>query len=177
MIALFASLALAECPERSVDEIIDYAASGVGSNYVWGGGTWDPDDRSWGGADCSGFVGKVWAVPSYTATTTYAHPYSTYNFYNEDTHWYRISRSDAEQGDGWVRHADGEGHTGIYDYGDPWGNPVTYEAMGTAWGIVHGSRTLSSAYVFIRRHNLVGSDLDADGFGSDDCDEIGRAHV
>ena len=60
MIFAFVAAAFAECPEISVDDVIDYAASGVGSNYVWGGGTWDPSDRSWGGADCSGFVGKVW---------------------------------------------------------------------------------------------------------------------
>jgi len=106
---LLASLAHAECPEISVDEMIDYAASGVGSNYVWGGGAWNPSDRSWSGADCSGFVGKVFQVPYYTATTTYSHPYSTYNFYNESTHWSRVSRSSPENGDSWVRHARGPG--------------------------------------------------------------------
>ena len=134
----------AECPEVGVDEMIAYAATGVGSEYVWGVGAWNASDRSWSGADCSGYVGKVFQVPAYTATTTYSHPYSTANFYNESTHWSRVSRSSPEEGDAWVRHSSGAGHTGIHDYGDSWGSPVAYEAMGTAWGIVHGSNSSAS---------------------------------
>ncbi len=74
---LLVGLALAECPEISVSDIIDYAADGVGSHYVWGGSTWDSSDRSWGGADCSGYAAKVWQVPKYTDSRTTYHPYST----------------------------------------------------------------------------------------------------
>jgi cell wall-associated NlpC family hydrolase len=50
--------AWAQIPYKTRADILRYAATGVGSAYIWGGGNWDPNDRSYGGADCSGFVSK-----------------------------------------------------------------------------------------------------------------------
>ena len=60
-----------------------YSASGLGHCYEWGG------DAGWGGAkegvDCSSYVPRAWALPSYVDTQTVAgHPYTTYSFYPND---------------------------------------------------------------------------------------------
>jgi hypothetical protein len=182
MIALLALLAspaeACTCPTISVEEIIDYAATGVGSNYVWGGGQWDPSNRSWSGADCSGFSAKSWQVPNYTSYKTYAHPYYTGYFVATTDHWYDVSRGSAEQGDQFVYHRSGAGHVLLFDRGDPWGSFVSYEAKGTAWGIVHASRTCASYYKVQRRHNLDKGGTDADGDGHTDvtdCDDADKS--
>src|SRR5258706_15050843 len=58
-----------------VDEMFARAAAAVGFSYEWGGGCWDPTTTTYGscmgncptcthtgqwGADCSGFIAKVW---------------------------------------------------------------------------------------------------------------------
>ena len=51
----------------------DYAVTGIGDGYEWGGGCWDSDgsddtpnqpDSNGEGADCSGFVFKTWKLPN-----------------------------------------------------------------------------------------------------------------
>lgn len=154
LLLAWTSVAKAE-PSISRSEIIDIAISGVGSRYVWGGGCWNPSDRSWRGADCSGYVAKCWQVPNASATTTCSHPYSTYNFYNERTYWDAISRDDLRRADSMVYRADGAGHIVLWASGDGWGNSEVYEARGTAYGIVHRTRTFSSSYRARRRHSIV----------------------
>ncbi len=97
LLALTASMAHATCgiydnfsyhyPAYSATwtqtECEDYAASGIGSCYEYGG------DAGWGGAeegvDCSAYCSRVWAIPGYISqTTTGAHPYSTYSWYPND---------------------------------------------------------------------------------------------
>jgi hypothetical protein len=78
-----------------VGHAIQRAQSGVGFSYKWGGGCWSPGSTSYGacygscpncshsgswGADCSGFVAKVWQVPGNEDLTSCDHPYSTVNF-------------------------------------------------------------------------------------------------
>ena len=154
MTFLVAPVAMAQ-PEISPSEIIDIAESGVGSPYVWGGGCWDPSNRSRLGADCSGYVGKVWQIPDRSAVTTCSHPYSTWNYYNERTHWDAVDRGDAQHVDAFVYNNGSNGHIVLFSSGDPWGNSEVYEARGSAYGIVHRTRTFDSAYRVRRRRSLI----------------------
>ena len=150
-------------------EIINLAKQGVGYSYWWGHGCWRSDGAQHGscsgscpscshsgsyGADCSGFAGKVWQVPSPSPITTNSHPYSTVNFRNETTHWTRVSRDNAKQADCMVYNSGGSGHIVVYESGDPWGSFWAYECKGCSYGCVHNLRTASSSYIAIRRNNL-----------------------
>jgi len=164
------------------DEIICLAQSGVGFSYWWGHGAWCASgcarDRSCGagscsgscpdcthsgsyGADCSGFVAKVWQVPSPINLSTDSHPYSTQDFRCSEIHWTQISKNNIQKADALVYRSGGcpgsSGHVMIYESGDPWGSSWTYEARGCSYGIVHNNRTVSSEYVAIRRNNLTAS--------------------
>ncbi len=153
----------------AVDDAITRASEGVGFSYWWGHGRWlssGPTSSNKGtcsgscpscshggsyGADCSGYVSKVWQLPTSNSTLSVdSHPYSTYNFRNETHGWHTISKSDLKTGDALVYNSGGSGHIYIYDHGDPWGSHWAYEAKGCSYGIVHDVRTASSAYIAIR---------------------------
>jgi len=170
--AVFAPSVQAAPEPMTRDEIVELAQYGVGYSYWWGHGAWRTDGASHGscsgscpdcshsgsyGADCSGFVAKVWQVPGPSALSTNSHPYSTYNFRYESQHWSQISRSNALRADAMVYRNDANtgGHILLYDSGDPWGQAWTWEARGCSYGIVHNLRTIGSTYVAIRRDNLV----------------------
>jgi hypothetical protein len=155
------------------DEIMGLAQSGVGYSYWWGNGCWRTDGTQHGscsgscpncthsgsyGADCSGFAAKAWQVPGPSAVNTCSHPYSTYNFTCQSTHWSHPARGTAEKGDALSYRSGGcpgeGGHVVIYERGDPWGDMWMYEARGCSYGIVHNSRSLSSSYTLARRNNL-----------------------
>jgi uncharacterized protein YraI len=156
----------------SVDQasIIGRAKLGVGYSYYWGHGSWRTDGMDPGacfgtcpncthngqyGADCSGFVAKCWQIPLPSALTDDLHPYSTYNFYNQTTHWSQIPRSQIQTADALVYNANGAGHIMLFESGaDPWGNIWTYEARGCATGIVHNLRVAGTTYIAIRREGL-----------------------
>jgi len=137
--------------------VIALAMSGVGYSYYWGHGSWRSDGAQLGtctgscpscshtgiyGADCSGFVAKVWQVPSASPIDVDAHPYSTYNFYNDTTHWKPVPRSSLQPADALVHRTATSGHIALYESGtDPFGNVWLYEARGCATGIVHDLRT------------------------------------
>jgi cell wall-associated NlpC family hydrolase len=150
----------------AVDEAIARAESGVGFSYHWGAGCWSPGSTAHGacygscpscthsgtwGADCSGYVAKVWQVPGASAVSTCSHPYSTANFYSDSTHWSTVSRGSLKRGDALVYHSNGAGHIFIYESGDGWGWMQTYEAKGCSYGIQHDTRNASSSYKGIRR--------------------------
>jgi uncharacterized protein YgiM (DUF1202 family) len=97
-----------------VSQMFSLARSAVGYSYYWGHGSWGLDGANHGscsgscpscshtgsyGADCSGFVAKVWQIPSASPVTVDRHPYSTYNFVNDHTHWSRVNRSTLRPGD------------------------------------------------------------------------------
>lgn len=149
-----------------IDEAFARARSGVGFSYWWGGGCWSPGSSEKGsctgscpgcshsgrwGADCSGYIAKVWQVPGAAAVSSCGHPYSTYNFDNEEREWSTVPRSSAKRGDAFVYNKDGKGHIFLFEGGDPWGSIRAYEAKGCSYGIVYGSRTASSDYKVIRR--------------------------
>lgn len=151
------------------DEIIGLAKLAVGYSYWWGHGRWRADGADHGscsgsgcpnscshggshGADCSGLAGKVWQVPNPVDIDTDSHPYSTYNLYNQRTHWDEISRGALLKGDELVYNKNGAGHVTVYESGDGWGSHWVYECKGCAYGCVHNLRTSSSDYIAIRRH-------------------------
>ncbi len=174
------------------EEILDLAISGVGYSYWWGNGCWRTDGAQHGscsgncpncshsgsyGADCSGYAAKVWQVPSPSAVSSCAHPYSTWHFTCTETWWDAISRGNLQGGDAASYRSGGcpgdGGHIVVFDRGDPWGSMWTYEARGCSYGIVHNSRTLTSSYRAIRRQRLGASctpTTEVCNGQDDDCD-------
>lgn len=149
---------------------IERAKTGVGFSYWWGHGKWltsgatssnkgtctgsCPSCSHAGtyGADCSGFVAKVWQVPSSnTNLGTDAHPYSTSNFARESHGWHDVTRGQIQKGDALVYNTKGKGHILVFESGDAWGSLYSYEARGCSYGIVHNLRTVTSSYKAIGR--------------------------
>lgn len=152
------------------DAAIVRAQQGVGFSYWWGHGRWlasgatsstkgsctgnCPSCSHGGsyGADCSGYVAKIWQVPSSnTNLATDSHPYSTATFVGSSSQWSTIARASAVKGDALVYNSNGAGHIVLYESGDAWGNFWTYEARGCSYGIVHNLRSVTSSYKTIRR--------------------------
>lgn len=152
------------------DAAIVRAQAGVGFSYWWGHGRWlasgatsstrgsctgnCPSCSHGGsyGADCSGYVAKIWQIPSSnTDLSVDAHPYSTATFVGSNSQWSTIARASAVKGDALVYNSNGAGHIVLYESGDAWGNFWTYEARGCSYGIVHNLRSVTSAYKTIRR--------------------------
>ena len=105
------------------------------------------------GADCSGYVAKIWQVPSSNDNVAQdSHPYSTWNFDNQSVSWHTISRGSVQAADALVYNSGSAGHIFLYEKGDGWGQMWAYEAKGCAYGIVHDLRYASSAYKAIRRN-------------------------
>ncbi len=138
---------VAQAPPKTRQDIVRRGATAIGSPYVWGGGNWDPNDRGFGGADCSGFVSKCWSIPQWTPTRVNLHGPSTYHYIQTPgSDWYEVDRADMLYGDAIVyRYNNNQsGHTYLYLAGDGWGEHEVYEARGTAYGIVHRWRTAYS---------------------------------
>jgi len=187
----FPTLTWADPPQMTRAEIIDLAESGVGYSYWWGHGCWREDGEQTGscsgscpscthsgsyGADCSGFASKVWQVPEASDVTVNQHPYSTWHFYNESTHWYRIERSELQEGDALVRRNASGGHIIIFASKNERGYQV-YECNSCRRGCIFQTRTtLGSEYVAIRRRDIGNQEIcddqeDNDGDGKIDCDD------
>ena len=153
-----------------VSRIFELARSAVGYSYYWGHGSWGTDGLDHGscsgscpscshtgryGADCSGFVAKVWQIPAASPVTTDAHPYSTYDFVNSTRHWTRVDRAMTRPGDAMVYNSGGSGHIFLVESGsDPWGSVWAFEARGCATGVVHNLRSAPTNYTTIRREGL-----------------------
>lgn len=152
------------------DGAVTLAKSGIGFSYWWGHGRWlttGPTQQIAGtcsgncpscthggsyGADCSGFVAKLWQVPSSNSDVSVdSHPYSTYNFFNQTTHWKVVDRANLQPGDALVYNDGSAGHVFLYEKGDGWGSMWASEAKGCSYGIVHNLRTAPSTYKAIRR--------------------------
>jgi hypothetical protein len=168
-VLLFAPRAQA-IEQLTAQDVISWAQHGMGYSYWWGNGRWRTDKASLGscsgscprcthsgsyGADCSGFVAKVWRVPSSTPLTTNSHPYSTAHFHNQNIHWTRVNRANARQADAMVYRSSRSGHIFLYDRADPWGTMWAYECKSCRGGCVHNLRTAGSSYVAIRRNSMV----------------------
>ncbi len=149
------ALATAAPPQMTRDQIIAIAKTGVGCPYVWGGTCWDTSNKKWKGADCSGYVSVCWQIPKASKTTDcLPHYYSTYHYTSQTTHWTNISRSELKKADALVYRENGAGHIVLYVSGDKWGTAEVYEARGTAYGIMHRMKSVSSKYKARRRNNL-----------------------
>lgn len=168
-----ARAASAAPPPSTRDELICRGNSAVGFSYWWGGSCWcrsgcDPDFSCWAGdcdgncpscthsgshgADCSGFVNKVWQVPDPIATTTCGHgPFVANSYRSDSAYWNVIPRDSVQPGDALASST----HVVLFHYGDPWGSMMAYEARGCDYGIVHNLRSCSSSYSAARRINLV----------------------
>jgi uncharacterized protein YraI len=154
----------------TVADMLARAQQAVGYSYFWGHGAWRADHAQLGtcsgscpscthdgtyGADCSGFVAKIWQVPAASAPEADEHPYSTYNFYNETTHWQPVPRSSLQPGDAVVRRDATSGHIALVEVTtDPYGQLWLYEARGCSTGVTHDLRTVDSTYIAIRRDGL-----------------------
>lgn len=153
-----------------VAAIFERARAGVGYSYFWGHGAWREDGTQRGtctgscpscshtgayGADCSGFIAKVWQVPRPSALDDDQHPYTTQNFYNDQTHWRPVQRSTMQPADAVVRRQDGAGHIALVEKtDDPFGQVWLYEARSCGVGVVHNLRSVDTSYIVIRRHDL-----------------------
>jgi uncharacterized protein YraI len=152
------------------DNAVNRAKSGVGFSYWWGHGRWRPEGPTSStkgscsgscpgcshsgqyGADCSGYVAKIWQVPSTnTDLTKDAHPYSTADFVKDSSQWSTISRGSLTKGDAMVYNTNGAGHIILFSSGDGWGSLNAYECKGCSAGCVFNTRTASSSYKAIRR--------------------------
>jgi hypothetical protein len=156
--------------EMTRQQVIDIAQTARGYSYWWGHGRWRSDGAYHGscsgtcprcshsgsyGADCSGMVAKAWQVPSPTSIDVNSHPYSTYQFRYGMNHWTRIDRGSVQKADALVYRSKNGGHVFLYDHADPWGMMWAYECKGCAAGCVLNLRSAGSAYVAIRRNNIV----------------------
>ena len=152
------------------DLAITRAKEGVGFSYWWGHGRWIPNGATSSsigsctgscpncthtggyGADCSGYVGKIWRVPSSnTDATVDSHPYSTQSFNGSNSQWVTVDRAAAKRADAFVYNVNGAGHIFLYESGDGWGSLWAYEARGCSYGIVHNLRTAGSSFKAIAR--------------------------
>lgn len=153
------------------DEAVARAQAGVGFSYWWGHARWLPSGPTSSstagscsgscpscshagsyGADCSGYVGKIWQVPSDNDDLTYDwHPYSTSSFNGSSSLWTTVSRGSLQKADALVYNDGSSGHIVLYESGDGWGSMWAYECKGCAAGCVHNLRTASSSYKGIRR--------------------------
>lgn len=160
------------CGDTSEDagsgDVFARARQAVGYSYYWGHGGWRADHAELGscsgscpacthegryGADCSGFIAKVWQVPSSSPVDLDAHPFSTDDFYNQQVYWKQVPRSSLRPADALVRRDGAAGHIALVEGGsDPFGAIWLYEARGCATGVVHDLRTLDSSYLAIRRN-------------------------
>ena len=152
------------------DNAIARAKQGVGFSYWWGHGRWraeGPTASTQGscsgscpscshsgsyGADCSGYVGKIWEVPASNSDVTVdSHPYSTGSFVNDTSQWSTVSRGSLVQADALVYNSGSAGHIMLYSSGDGWGSVYAYECKGCSAGCVYDLRSVGSAYHGIRR--------------------------
>ena len=153
----------------AVDAAIARAKAGKGFSYWWGHGRWRPEGVNGNagscsgscpncshsgsyGADCSGYVAKIWQVPaSNDDITDDSHPYSTADFDADNGTWKTVSRGSLKAADAMVYRSGGAGHIFLYTSGDGWGSMYAYECKGCSYGCVAGYRTASSSYHGIRK--------------------------
>lgn len=154
-------------PQMSRDDLIARARPGVGYSYWWGGGCFQqdaggnhgscsgncPDCTHSGtyGADCSGFVFKVWQINGAENSSTCNHgPYTANAYSTTESHWQHIDHGAAQPAD----ILSSSTHVVIVQAGDPWGTPTVMEARGCSYGIQRNNRAFGSSYTASQRDNL-----------------------
>jgi cell wall-associated NlpC family hydrolase len=144
--------------------ILDYAKTGIGSHYVWGGTQWNPDDKDWKGPDCSGYVGKAWMLPARVDPTEEpAERWTTLEFHDDRDLWSDVPKKNMLPADALVYRASGSGHIVLFNGETDNGSYKTMEAKGTAYGVINGVRTQSSmsAFIGIKRDGVTGDKGDS----------------
>lgn len=171
-VGLISTTAQAYPPLMTRDDIVCRGHSGVGFSYWWGGACWCqngcnrdtscsagscsgscPNCTHYGGygADCSGFVTKVWQIPDPIATTTCGHgPYVAASYRSSTSYWTVIDRGSAIRGDALASTT----HIILMAGDNGWGNVHAYEAMGCSYGIVDNVRGFGTNYSAARRVNI-----------------------
>ena len=118
-------------PTGKIEAAMQRAEAGPGHSYWWGHGRFlsnGPGNQggscsgscpscshsgSYGG-DCSGFVAKVWQVPSSNSSMSIDnHPYTTADFNSSTSLWSVISRSNIKKADAPNYRSNGSGHVFI----------------------------------------------------------------
>lgn len=147
---------IGKIPSLTRSEIVSFGSTGIGSPYVWGGNRWDPENRTWEGADCSGYIGKIWSIPEKTSPRQKpTGRYTTREFYNDRSLWKEIRLADIKSGDALVMRNGDSGHIVLFAETTSEGNYLIMEAKGRQYGIVKGKKkTLPKGYIAIRRDLL-----------------------
>ena len=165
-----ASTAYAAPPRMSVEDIICLGHSGLGYSYWWGGACWCRTGcsanfscdrgRCWGlsyyshsgmGADCSGFVSRVWQVPGPRPTEHCDHgPYVAQSFSTSGPYWDSVGMSSMSRGDV----AATSQHVILVVGRNSWGHTHMYHAATCERGIVENTYGLPSGFRASRRHNI-----------------------
>jgi hypothetical protein len=141
------------------------ARAAVGAAYWWGGAAFTdaggasacygacPSCAHEGqvGADCSGFLAKVWQLPAALPMGENKHPYRTAHFAAPSAWWRELPRSEVRAGDAMVTFDGERGHVFLYEGADPWGLMWTYEARSCGTGVVHNLRSAGPDYRALRR--------------------------
>jgi hypothetical protein len=126
-----------------------YAWYGVKERYVLGLGkfrdndAWDSDE----GEDCSGYVAKNWAIDQYTLPMSNYHPYDTLAFYKGIPYEVFLDRRSGSYLSAWTYRAEYGGpgnHMGHFRLQNSDGTWTTYEAKGKDFGIIIGTRSIST---------------------------------
>lgn len=146
------------------DKFLVNARAYIGLHYVWGGArlkkNWTAaeklkkasDGDFYWGADCSGYVAKVWELAIAMPLEAQKHEqYYTGTFYSAEpvVESKIISESEVKPGDAFVR-TGSPGHIFIVKKRDSWGKYQSYEAKGKNYGIVVDTRTVGSEWRAIR---------------------------
>ncbi len=137
-------------PPMTVAQIMEIAQSAVGSPYRFGGESWNPFNRSYNGADCSGLVSTAWQVNHARPSTEEASSRpSTTDLLNipSGSAWYSVSNRQA--GDAFTSSS----HAFLYEAEGSSGQVWVYEALNQNYPIRHAQRSFSG-YSLRRRSNL-----------------------
>ena len=158
----------------TVEAQLSRATSGVGFTYYPGRSAWDgagATDANRGtctgslatgitntgiyGADCSGFVGKVWQINECAGPMTANRHGPSTDGYRDGTgggQWAQVDRASIRAGDALVYRTDGRGHIAWVGGGDGWGAMDLYEARSCRYGIVRNTHPAGPEYIAIRRN-------------------------
>lgn len=126
LVTSLATMAASEAPTAqaayhtpwSRQNAYDHGITGINEGYEFGKSKWNTNDiqESWPteGADCSGYVGKIWAAPAYTAIgTNYSYPWSGAWAAEQVDGSVKISLTDSRtrKMDAWAW----QGHMGVFE--------------------------------------------------------------
>ncbi|MBA3946496.1 MAG: hypothetical protein H0X37_18265 [Herpetosiphonaceae bacterium] len=132
-------------PPITRDQIIEIAQSAVGSPYVWGGESWNPFNRSYNGADCSGLVSTSWQVYQARPTTQESSSRPSTAELNANSSWWFIDSNSGnrQKGDAFVRNDSLVQHTWLYEQEGGSGYVWSYEALNASYPIRHVQNSMS----------------------------------